>query len=201
MEKALETLIKNTPFALVVIGIALFLIGAAGGSERLGLRVAEPAWRLALLGMGTVVAGFGALLVWRGRGDVEPSVLAREYGLKIKAPISGSDVGERIQVVGTYKERPPERSVVLIEQSARSGTYWFMKRPVFDDNSKQWLADCRVGGESGAQRYVHVAVIGRSAQAFWDYYFRAGEGTNHWPGIQTLPPDVILCDNIKVRRR
>jgi len=63
MEKILAPLFKNTPLALVVIGLFFILIGAAGGVEKLALVIDNLAWRIAISGMGTVVSLFAALLI------------------------------------------------------------------------------------------------------------------------------------------
>ncbi len=201
MEMVIKALLKNTPLAFVVIGLLLAIIGASGGMERLSLKIEEPAWRVALALMGTAVAGFGGLLIWRARSEVNPTSLAKECDLKITTPMSGTDVGERIQFGGSYKKKPPEKSVVLIEQSVTSGDYWFKKRPVFDEKNKQWYIESRVGGEPGQQRMVFVAILGESGQALWDYYWRVGEETKQWPSMRTLTADIIFCDNVKVRRK
>src|SRR5260370_31320680 len=141
MEMVIKALLKNTPLAFVVIGLLLAIIGASGGMERLSLKIEEPAWRVALALMGTAVAGFGGLVIWRARSEVNLHSLAKECDLKITTPMSGPDVGERIQFGGSYKKKPPEKSVVLIEQSVTSGDYWFKKRPVFDEKNKQWYIE------------------------------------------------------------
>jgi len=93
-------------------------------------------------------------------------------------------------------------SVAVIERSSSTGYHWFKARPVFDDRSKRWSADCRVGGEPGGPaRVLFVAVMGRSGEAFREYYFRVGNETKQWPGITTLPPDIIVCDEVMVRRK
>jgi hypothetical protein len=151
--------------------------------------------------MGIVVAGFGGLLIWRAKNEVDPLAVSAECDLRITAPMNGADVEERIQFAGSFKKKPPENSVILIEQSVATGDYWFKKRPIFDEKNKQWYIESRVGGEPGKQRVIYVAILGEAGQALWDYYWRVGDETKQWPGMKLLTKDIILCDNVKVRRK
>lgn len=201
MEKIIQALLKNTPLALVVIGLLLAVIGASGGMEKLAIKVDDPRWRVALGVMGIVVAGFGALLIWRVRKDVDPQVLAQECELKITAPLNGAVVDESTQFAGSFKNLPHEGSIVLIEQSVSTGDYWFKKRPVIDEKNKQWYIDSRVGGDPGKERVIYLAILGKSGQALWDYYQRVGQETKQWPAMRSLTTDISICDNVRVRRR
>jgi hypothetical protein len=201
VEKVIQALLKNTPLACVAIGVLLVLIGASGGMERFSLKIEEPAWRVALAVMGIVVAGFGGLLIWRAKNDVDPLAVSAECELRITTPMNGADVEERIQFAGSFKKKPPENSVILIEQSVATGDYWFKKRPIFDEKNKQWYTESRVGGEPGKQRVIYVAILGESGQALWDYYWRVGNETKQWPGMKLLTKDIKLCDSVKVRRK
>jgi hypoxanthine phosphoribosyltransferase len=67
MDKTIESLVKNAPLAIVVIGVLLFVIGAAGGLP-VGdppLQVGDPAWRIGLAAMGILLAGVGVLSMLR----------------------------------------------------------------------------------------------------------------------------------------
>jgi hypothetical protein len=203
MEKLLNSLVKNTPLAVVVIGVLLVVIGAAGGLPQLSLKVAEPGWRFASGAAGTLVAGFGGFLILRAPSrSSNLAALAEGYGLKIFSPVNASDVKEYVGVFGTFKNRPPDKSVWIIERSLRSGVNSFKRRPLFDETDKRWSApQCRLGGKTGEKRVLFVAVVGDSGQALADYYFKVGNETGQWPGIETLPLDIVPCDSIQVRRR
>jgi ABC-type uncharacterized transport system permease subunit len=65
MKTAIAALIKNTPLAIIAIGIFLLILGAAGGSAYLKLEVKELSWQITLAIMGfTLVAG-GFLSHWK----------------------------------------------------------------------------------------------------------------------------------------
>ncbi len=64
-----ETLIENTPLAVILVGLFLFVVGAAGGIKDAGgwipkFEVNERGWRIALAVMGAVVAISGGLFFW-----------------------------------------------------------------------------------------------------------------------------------------
>ncbi len=201
MEKYFKALIKNTPLALVLIGLFLIVIGAAGGWDKFYVKIPDLRWRIVLAIMGVVVAGFGALLIWRGTGEAESSSLAKECKLTITAPTDGAEVDGNVQMVGTYEKKAPEKRIVFIERSMRSGLYYFKKWPMEFGKEKKWSAECQIGGDSGAKRMLHVAVTGSGGQALYDYYFRVLAETKQWPGIETLPPDIVFCDQVKVKRK
>jgi hypothetical protein len=201
MEKLLKALIKNTPLALVVIGLFLILIAAAGGWDKFYVKIPDVRWRIVLAVMGVVVAGFGALLVWRGTGEVESSALAKECKLSITAPADGAEVDGNVQMGGTYEKKPPDKRIVFIERSMKSGLYYFKKWPIEFGRDNKWSAECRVGGDPGTSRMLHVAVAGSGGQSLFDYFFRVVAETKQWPGIETLPPDIVFCDKVKVKRK
>jgi hypothetical protein len=203
VEKFLSALIKNTPLALIVIGLLLIVIGAAGGVEKYGLDIPDLRWRIALAVMGVVVAGFGALLIWLGRRKPDPSAIARECALKIKTVKDLAGTDQRVRITGTYRKKPPDKSVVLVEQSSagRTHKYWFKNEPIFDEENKTWFANCTVRGNPGSERIFYVAILGEHGQALWAYYLRVGEETQKWPGIETLTPDIVLGAHETVTRK
>jgi hypothetical protein len=201
MEKFLKVLIKNTPLAIIIIGLFLLVVGAAGGLQKYSLNIEDVRWRIILGVMGAVVAGFGGLLTWRGTGEAGSSSLAKECGLKIVAPIDGTEVDQQVQMAGTFEKKPPDKRLAFIEQSMTTGNYYFKRWPIHFSENKQWSAECHIGGGIGAQRRVHVAILGTGGQALRDYYFRVVSESGKWPGIETLPPDISLCASVRVKRK
>ena len=69
-----KEILGNAPFALVLGGVLLFLVGAAGGFPPASINVVELEWRLASAVLGAILAGFG-LFLWRTESDAvrEPS--------------------------------------------------------------------------------------------------------------------------------
>jgi hypothetical protein len=202
-EKTIKELLKNTPLALVVIGVFLVVLGATGGFEKLGIKVGDAPWRIALAAMGVVVAGFGTLVLLRGQVDGEISALAKECGLKITSPKSNSEVEERVTLEGSYKKKPPNKTLAVLERSPSSGRFWFKKQPpVYDEKEKQWsFTDVYVGTDQGGARILYVAVLGESGKALQDFYLAVREEFGKPAGVESLTPDIVLCDYIKVRRK
>jgi hypothetical protein len=63
----LDKLIENTPLAIILIGLVLFLIGANGGWSKADLKIDSTGWRIALAVMGLIVFAVGGLTLWRGK--------------------------------------------------------------------------------------------------------------------------------------
>ncbi len=201
MERVLKALLKNTPLALIVIGLFLVLLGASGGYEKYGLKVDNASWRIVLASLGAFVVVFGGLLIWRGEGDLDTKRIAKECDPKISSHKDGDEVQEHIQLRGTYAKKPPDSVLAVIELSTSSRHYWFKKAPLLDEKVKQWFADIRVGGNPGSERIIYVAVLGTAGQALQKYYFSVPEQTKGWAGIETLSPDIIRADSVRVRRK
>lgn len=118
METFLNALIKNTKLAIIVIGLLLILMGAGGGFSKLSLTIDGVGWRVALFLMGMIVAGFGALLMWRNsNNDLEDESISADYALKIRWPVNGTAVDGHIKVVGTFQNFPPADRVWMLERS------------------------------------------------------------------------------------
>ncbi len=100
------------------------------------------------------------------------------------------------------KKKPPKKSLAVLEQSPSSGRCWFKKPPpVFDEKEKQWsFTDIYVGGK-GEERILYLAILGESGKALMDYYLRVREVSDEPVGIETLTPDIFLCDQINVHRK
>ena len=197
-------LIDRTPLAVIVIGVILFVIGAAGGWPSPSLQVNEMGWRVALGAMGVVVAGIGGLLLRREtraipRGSSEV-YLASDYGIKIEMPRNGAELGGRPEVSGSYTKKPPDGALRLFVVVS-DGSYFWPQEVVkqFDTKNKKWYARIYLGGSPSYGAVIIAAIVGQSSQILWDYYYKVGPQTG-WSPIDGWPADVIECDKVGVTR-
>jgi hypothetical protein len=203
MDTFLNALIKNTKLAIIVIGLLLILMGAGGGFSKLSLTIDGMGWRVALFLMGVVVAGFGALLIWRSsiNENVNRESIISECALKISWPINGTALDGHVKIVGTFQKAPPEDRVWVLERSLTTGLYYFNSRPIFEDDNKQWSADYLVGGESGSERLLQVVAVGNAGKALAEYYLKVIKDTGRRVGVETITTDIIPLDNIKLKHK
>jgi len=193
-KSSIEKLIDNSPLALVVIGVVLFVIGAAGGWPSPALEVNEAGWRIALATFGVVVAGIGGLLLWRERTSRPPEVALspEDYGIKIVSPKDGTSVSSHCAVLGTYQNKPPDGSVWLF--AASDSEYWPQETVKFDTKTKTWYASANLG-KSGL---IKIVLMGKAGQALCEYYFKVGRITDKYWSIETLTPDIVECSRVTV---
>lgn len=208
MDKFLKTLLKNTPLALIVIGVSLLLLGASGGFEKYGIKIDRVAWQITLALMGVVVASFGGFLALRGDvvAEASPAQLAKSWDLKITSHRNGDQVEPWISLRGTYSGMPDGGSVAIIEQSTVTKNWYFRKPPFFDEKNHQWFTDFHLGGAAGQDRILYVAVLGKAARVLQDYYFalekRASNAAwldGNW--LEETAPDIFRQDQVIVRRK
>jgi len=101
VEKLIEKLVDRAPLAIVMIGVVVFVIGAAGGLP-LGsppLQITDPVWRIALGTMGAILVIAGVLLTFR---ETAPEATAQEKG----APPKPSGRGARSPLQGAPEVFP-----------------------------------------------------------------------------------------------
>jgi hypothetical protein len=125
------------------------------------------------------------------------AALAKEYALMITTPVNGATVDAEVSLVGTFKKEPPEGSVVIVEKNLARGEYYFQAAPHFDANTSQWSGKYRIGS---GERVLFIGVLGKSAQTLRNYFYRTGAHQNTWVSLTDLPPDLIMCDQVRVRR-
>lgn len=111
-----ETLIENTPLAVIVVGLFLFIVGAAGGWPTPKLEVNESGWRVALAIMGAVVAVSGGLILWFERFKASQRNLS---GIETKlSTLPQGDPGREIE--GKYYAEDDRNYVNIISNISES---------------------------------------------------------------------------------
>jgi hypothetical protein len=202
MDKAVGKLIENAPFALVIIGLLLLIVGAAGGWPQPKLEVTEPGWRIALAAMGVIVAAGGGILMW-GKRPEATLLDPKKYGFKITSPIDGAKV-QMPDVSGTYVESPPPGYVAMIfDFGPKAHTYRPRQRAILTASTKTWTAyTVNIRGEPGEERFLILALVGKAGQALCTYFDEVGKHTDpkNRPPIYTLTPDIIECHRVRIHK-
>jgi hypothetical protein len=212
--KLVEKIIENRPLSIIAIGVFLILIGAAGGWPYIGIHVSDPGWRIALASLGALACGIGGLLIWRTRtGNGTNEHLREDYGIKFTSPSHHKEVGDRFDVEGVYRIKPPVDIVLAIfEYSPNSRQYYPKRLAHFDENLKMWKAPTiGIGGDPGDERIIAAVIMGEEGLSLWDYSDKLTKIIHQIrdkhnekvrvPGLANLTSDMLECDRVTVRRR
>ena len=182
-ERTLAKLIDRAPLAVIVIGVLVFIIGAAGGLP-IGnppLQVTDLAWRVGLGAMGLILVAAGLLLLSHEDGLLITNgqkATTSKYGIKIESPREGAQVNEFVDVSGSYTVKPPDNTLRLFTVVPDGGSFRPQAIVQFDPTDKKWHGRVRL---SDAPRYamlIVAAIVDAPGQVLWDYYYRVGEMTN-----------------------
>jgi hypothetical protein len=199
-ESIFKKLLENTPLVIIVIGLFLFVLGAAGGLSKADLKIESTPWRIALAAMGAIVSIVGGLfLVRENSGGSSSKELSKDYGIKISHPKNGDEVGNPVKLFGTYKIKPPKDLIRIVEYSPMLNQYWPKEYIKFDNNG-DWDTEITIGG-SGEKRKIFIVAIGGDTKALLDYSKKVGKETNRWIGIENLTSDFSECAVVEVRLR
>jgi hypothetical protein len=109
------------------------------------------------------------------------------------------EVGQEYKVYGSYKKRPPKKTPVTIIERTSSGSHWFKNMPIHfrEGPKKEWSTTVFTGGNSD-RRTLLVAILGEAGEALRDYFVDVGKKLNRSAGVNTLPPDIAICDEIDI---
>lgn len=146
----IRQLIDRVPLALVVIGVMVFVIGAAGGLP-LGsppLRITDSTRRVGLGIMGAVLAGAGLLLLTYGERSDDPGrTKVAKYGVKIINPrTQKQEGGKTIEVIGRYAVKPPKDALWLFILTPHDGRFWPKANIQDFDDQKMWRSNVWIAG-------------------------------------------------------
>jgi hypothetical protein len=198
----LSELIKNQAFLLIILGVFIFVVSAAGGISHWQFVIPQGPWQYASAVVGLSLTGAGALMTrWNASGV---AIDVKKYGFKISIPAHKDIVAMqdmRYVVRGTYKKRPPENYVpyiIEIEYYENEIKYRPRKLVVIEDGG--WHAKGVWGGDkSNFERTIVVALVGAGGQAQFKYYDTVGKtyDYNRLPPIDKLGPDIYVCDQIR----
>ena len=203
-ENTVAKLIDRAPLAVIVIGVLVFIIGAAGGLP-IGnppLQVTDFAWRVGLGAMGLILVAAGLLLLSR---EDEPSIssgykaTASKYGIKIESPREGAQVNEFVDVAGSYTVKPPDNTLRLFTVMPDGGSFWPQAIVQFDAD-KKWHGKVRLSDAPRYAMWIVAAIVDVPGQVLWDYYYKVGEKTNWSPIEGPFSSYAFGCAKVWVER-
>ena len=178
-------LIERAPLAIIVIGVIIFIIGAAGGWPNPALQVNETSWRIALALMGFFLSAVGGVLLWRettlSSAMINTPLPVSKYGIKIDVPRAGAELGETVEVSGSFTQKPPNGMLRLITISSDGKSFWPQEEiKEFDTTKNKWYARVNLGGQPRYGITIAVVLVGQPSQVLWDYYYRVGPQVGWW---------------------
>jgi hypothetical protein len=206
---AIERVFESVGVLLIVLGAAMFVLGAAGGINYNNWLPVDTAGRIALVGSGIPTLVVGVILALRSNDPRAP------LGIKITFPVKGQSVG-KIDVQGTIAKKLPKDQELWIIRMYPQGDFIPLRRVNLKPGDKDWIAkDCDVGGKSGEDRTLCAFLVGPSAKEYFKYFREAASRHNAWmdklqvpkdepdrylPNIKEPTGDMIECHRVDVKR-
>ncbi len=149
------------------------------------------------------LVGWGYAFLW-GIWLEPPAPGCADYALQITSPLDGSTVqADTIEVRGTLLASPSEGSLVIFVRSQDGISNWLQFDPIKTDPIlKVWKGSASVLSGNSPQTYrIAIAFVGKSGHAMLEMYRKMGLETGHWPGVEFLPEDIQMCDEISITRQ
>ena len=126
----------------------------------------------------------------------------KTFDIKIQHLTNGDEVRSPFRISGSYKIKPPDGSVRVIERSLKSLEYWIKSEVVFNETTKQWsVENVYISGDDGEKRDILVAYFGADGMSLAKYYEKANPNPSGKIGIKQLTGDIQVCDQITVKRK
>jgi hypothetical protein len=207
-EEAIVIIAKQTPLVLVIFGVAVVVVGAAGSVPFTQLYIPQM-WKIAVAMLGFAVAAGGGLLLWQGQTAkrVKPAeynfqITNVEHGGKVRLHESETRKRENYyDLQGRYDKLPPDGySVAIIEFDPGTNANYRLRKKVAVYENLTWQARDIYARQSGIQLEIAVAYIGASGEALWQYYRKVSKrnGPNGAPSIDQLTDDIYIGQRICV---
>jgi hypothetical protein len=209
---AIKVIAGETPLVLVILGVAVVIVAAAGGVPFTQLAIAQMEWRMGLAVLGVAVAAGGGLLLYSGRPSkrVKPTkcnfkITNVEHNGAVQLHESEKRKNKNYyDLHGRYDKKPPDGySVAIIEFDPGTDTNYRLRKKaaVYDDNT--WQARDIYARQSGIRLEIAVVYVGASGEALWQYYdkVRKRKGPNETPSVDHLPEDISIGQRICVNTR
>ena len=203
MNAVVEKILDSLVLALVLLGVAVFVIAAAGAVPTSPiLPVSDPIWRsaLALLGVGLVVVG-----LLKSRND-RPGIVRdrwKRYGFRIEGLTPGQTVRTDdgwLEVRGTYKTKPEADVVALFVTRQVRDLWWPMRPAVSFEAGNRWVGRVHLGSAPPSQEVIVLALVGPNGQVLRDYYEKVGARHGDYQPLDRLTDDTVECDSVIITK-
>lgn len=184
------------------VSLALFLIALATA-----LWVAQQAWeqkrgkRLVAILAPLFLICCGYAFLWGARIVPRPPG-CWYHDLHITSPLDGSTVrADVVEVKGTLRGNPATGRVVVFVRSQDGALNWPHAPIEIDPILGVWKGSANVmAGNSPLTYRVAIAFVGKSGRALLKMYQKMGQDCHCWPGIEFLPDDIQMCDEVTITR-
>ena len=211
-----EKLLDSFPTLLAVGGIALVVLGFAGGISYNGfLPIPDAAGRLGAAGAGAVLLLIGVVLHQSSQVKRSPKPDLSKHGIKITVPREGDEV-DIVDVRGVIKGALPDGySLRVFRIYPGSERMTPIGKATVDASAGAWVADhCHAGGKTGDKRSIGVFLIGAAGTALIEYHNDAarvhrktmeqlrvatGSEGDFLPALPANVPDMFECHRVAVR--
>lgn len=197
-EKTLEKLFSNSSLVLVLIGVLLIIVGAAGGWANLSIEINDSKWQIVLAIVGVSLIGAGTFIIVKDK-SVKPK--SNQLGIRIISPNSGNEVAEETEIYGVFDHLPENTLLKIFTKSLKTNEYWPQPTDVSIDKEKNtWSGYVHIGENEGKQRQIVITAIGEAGKNACQYYEKVGREIHTWIGFDQLPPGTTVFDSVIVRR-
>lgn len=212
-EELLAKLIDSVPVLLILLGVAVLVLGLAGGvTYNNWLPIVDQPGRIGAVVVGAGILGLG-FFGWRTRVIVPK---AKDFGITIDHPKDGDLVGI-VNVRGRIKKAIPDGYTLQVFRCyAGKHSYVPIGKGDIEPEKGTWNASqCDVGGRPGDTRIIRAYLVGPNGAAVLDYWFKAknvhkrvreqlrdltGKEPDYLPPIDMHTTDMIPCARVEVRR-
>jgi hypothetical protein len=153
---------------------------------------------------------------YRTQPALDAQALVATAGVTIQNP-DGTAPIERMDISGTFDAIPEGYELRALRYYPSNDNYIPYGKVVVDRIAKTWrVSGFDIGGESGAERGIYVALVGSSAKLLLDYFQIAAEAHHevhkelrestgkigrYLPSIAVWPDDLHVCVRRMVRRK
>jgi len=120
----------------------------------------------------------------------KPNGTHLSYGMSIDWPPDHAVVGTKVQLRGSYKNKPLHDSLVIYEKNEDDNEYWFkQEKPEFNESTRKWSAVIYIGAGT-SKRILCIALAGEGGKAARNYCKVVYDRVGRWIPLESLPPDI-----------